>query len=383
MESNFGKIAEFNIIIRVYINLNYMSDKFENSNTVDTPKEETIEQQKEISVIKDKLEDLKKETQESAVVNTIVKSITEKKDLIEPDQEWLKEIGELLKDKKYGEALSKAWKVIGKLLKFKLQSWFNHLSSEEWSMKLNELIEKNNITEIQKYISQYEKSLSANMSLSDKSDISYLMSRCKDGIYDIAKKKEWKVPKTTTKYEYFTNAITNNWTTSPVWKVLLFNWWDFKYDAKKKWFDKAVQSASGSGWEHVALITGYNKEAWEIILTHSTSKWVHTSTLKEYFTFASKEVDVMSLDLPEDKKESVVHYVKQQVGLSYDAMWGVKDALWGKATSDNKSYYCSELINKWLQASWESIPDNIIYPGQMINILKPDYVTSIQTSEVK
>ncbi len=259
-----------------------MWEEFEKNNTVDTPKDtKTIEQQKVISDTKENLNNLKNSTEESVVVNTIVQSISDKKDLIEPDQQWLKELGELIKDKKYGEALSKAFKVIGKLFKFKLQSWFNHLSSEEWMMKLSTLIEWNNSAEIIKYISQYEKSLGWKMSVSDKSDISYLLSKCKDALYDIAKKKEWKDPKTTTKYEYFTNAITNNGTESPVWKVLLFNWWDFSYSIEKKLFDKAVQSASGSWWEHTAIITGYNKETWEITMTHSTTKWVHTSTLKE------------------------------------------------------------------------------------------------------
>lgn len=361
----------------------YMWDKFEN-NTVETPKEnETVEQQKVISDTKENLKDLKNSTEESIVVNAIVQSITEKKDLIEPDQEWLKEIGELIKDKKYWEALSKAFKVIWKLFKFKLQSWFNHLSSEEWMMKLNTLIESNNSAEIIKYISQYEKSLWWTMSLSDKSDISYLLSKCKDALYDIAKKKEWKDPKTTTKYEYFTNAITNNWTESPVGKVLLFNWWDFSYSTEKKLFDKAVQSASWSWREHTAIITGYNKETWEITITHSTTKWVHTTTLKDYFTFANTKVDVLALNIPTDKRQSVVNYVEQQKWKKYDMKWALNDVVWQKTKSDDNSYYCSELIYKWLQASWESIHDDMIYPWQILNVLKPDYVTSIQTSEVK
>ena len=368
-----------------------MADKFESQQ--DTPKKTPESQEKilakkeeiknAITETKSELKNLKTDIEKTTVANEIVTSIVEQKDKLEPDQKGIQEIRELIKNKEYGKAFSKALDVISKLFKFKLQSGFDHLKPQEWKMQLEQLIKDNNTEKITEYITSYEKSLSWNMSINDKSDISYLLSKCKDALYDIAKKKEGKDPKETTKYEYFTNAITKNWTESPIWKVLLFNWWDFSYSTEKKLFDKAVQSASGSWREHTAIISGYNKETWEITITHSTTKWVHTSTLKEYFTFANTKVDVIALNIPEDKKQSVVTYVEQQKWKKYDIKWALTDVVSQKTKSDGSSYYCSELIYKWLQAAWESIPEDMIYPWQILNILKPDYVTSIQTSEVK
>lgn len=358
--------------------------------TPDTQKqnqEKIVAKQKEVKeVIKEtqnELKTLKTDVEKTTVANEIVSSIVEQKDTLEPDQKGIQEIRELIKNKEYGKAFSKALDVISKLFKFKLQSGFDHLQPLEWKMQLEQLIKENNTEKITQYIKEYETSLWSKISINDKSDISYLLSKCKDALYDIAKKKEWKDPKETTKYEYFTNAITKNWTESPVWKVLLFNWWDFSYSTEKKLFDKAVQSASGSWREHTAIISGYNKETWEITITHSTTKWVHTSTLKEYFTFANTKVDVIALNIPDDKKQSVVNYVEQQKWKKYDIKWALTDVVSQKTKSDGSSYYCSELIYKWLQAAWESIPEDMIYPWQILNVLKPDYVTSIQTSEVK
>jgi hypothetical protein len=57
-------------------------------------------------------------------------------------------------------------------------------------MKLDELINAEDTEQITLYIKQFEKSVTSNISISDKSDLTHLLSKCKNALYDIAKKKE-------------------------------------------------------------------------------------------------------------------------------------------------------------------------------------------------
>lgn len=297
---------------------------------------------------------------------------------------------EALKEKKYFKAFFNFLKLV--LGSFSLSTtWgFNHLNTEIQKLDLG----KKTSAELKVLISQFEKALAnREISLSDLTDQTFLMSLCKDRILELRSAEKGLPPPSPYDkmlYHLHTPAETT------VGKVLLFNRWGGKKQNQNaqnyltnKLLAPQTQALTGSWFQHAALISKVESDG-TLYITHANQKGVIEEKLSEYLARGKGQLDVMGLDLPQEYASKVVEFAQSKLGSKYDALGMMYDTIAGARKEGdealwliknrNDMFYCSELIFSGLQASGYEIDKKLFAPWDFLKVLKPHYCSSLDTT---
>lgn len=72
-----------------------------------------------------------------------------------------------------------------------------------------------------------------------------------------------------------------------------------------------IQALSGSGFQHAVLVSKVDSDG-TLYITHANQDGVIEEKLSDYLARGNTQVDVMSLDLPEDYRTKVVDFAKSK-----------------------------------------------------------------------
>lgn len=155
--------------------------------------------------------------------------------------------------------------------------------------------------------------------------------------------------------------------------------------SEQQMWDKLLTQLSDDDVDtsHVLIVTAVDPESGKITVAHSTWskvnsswKWVETNLDFAQYTNQFNGIAIAALRPPEDISQDLVKNVLAKDGKWYDEWAATSTALlWSNITKNNDKYNCVELIA-------QSFPDTIYskrkdwtHPSQMLQTLKPAYVT--------
>jgi len=155
--------------------------------------------------------------------------------------------------------------------------------------------------------------------------------------------------------------------------------------SEQKMWDKLLTQLSDDDIDtsHVLIVTGVDPESWKITVAHSTQskvnsswKWVETNLDFGEYTKQFHGIAIATLRPPEWTSDNLVKNVLTKDGKWYDEWAAVSTALlWSNITKDNDKYNCVELISQSFPDNVSSKRKNRTHPSQMLENLKPSYVT--------
>ena len=295
----------------------------------------------------------------------------------ETDQklEESKSIKELLKERKFWEAIKSIFNVLKELIFWKW--WKPWLEDYKDLDKYLGGLDQKNKNEILDMISNIENKIDNTKDIRKKMRYTYTLSRLKD---NLIKKDEW----TTDKKEILSKKLKEG-------DILLINKENKEYKSSSaKWWDKFLSAFNKihypKNFLHSVVVT---KVEWdEIYITHSTlqrknwKSWIEEIALNDLLNWY-KASDILAMTMPNDNKEKMLSYVKQKLNEQnnkpneslYDDKIAQNNLTW-YGTPNEKKVNCVELITEGLweeKLKWVWIPNDLLSS----NILKPTYLTTI------
>ncbi len=344
-----------------------------------------VEQEKELN------DDVKMKLQ--GLAQEVISKIQSDKDFYtKQGADEMAALWESLKNKSYLKAFVDFLKLLFNSFSLSSKGGFQHLETEIQKLDLS----KKNLAELKNLISHFEHAISENKdSISDLTDQTFLMSLCKDRALELrCAERGLQAPSPYDKLSYHLHTPAS----ATVGKVLLFNRWGGKLKnngiqdyAKNTILVPRIQALSGSGFQHAVLVSKVDSDG-TLYITHANQDGVIEEKLSDYLARGNTQVDVMSLDLPEDYRTKVVDFAKSKHWAKYDTMGMAYDAMiwargeWGAELAGIKNcddmFYCSELIFSGLEASWYEIDKKLIAPGDFLKVLKPQYCSSLSASDL-
>ncbi len=155
--------------------------------------------------------------------------------------------------------------------------------------------------------------------------------------------------------------------------------------SEQKMWDKLLTQLSDDDIDtsHVLIVTAVDPESGKITVAHSTQskvnsswKWVETNLDFADYTKQFNGIAIAALRPPEWTSEDLVKNVLSKDGKWYDEWAAASTALlWSNITKNNNKYNCVELIAQSFPDSVSVKRKNWTHPAQMLQELKPAYVT--------
>ena len=163
------------------------------------------------------------------------------------------------------------------------------------------------------------------------------------------------------------------------WDVLAVN------KSEQKFWDKLLTQLSDDDIDtsHVLIVTAVDPESGKITVAHSTWsklnsswKWVETNVDLAQYTNQFNGIAIATLRPPEGVSQDLVKNVLAKNGKWYDEWAAASTALlWSNITKNNDKYNCVELIAQSFPDTVSSKRKDWTHPSQMLQELKPVYVT--------
>lgn len=163
------------------------------------------------------------------------------------------------------------------------------------------------------------------------------------------------------------------------WDILAVN------KSEQKIWDKLLTRLADDDLDtsHVLIVTAVDSESGKITVAHSTWskvnsswKWVETNLDFAKYTNQFNGIAIAALRPPENISQDLVTNVLAKDSKWYDEWAAASTALlWSNITKNNDKYNCVELIAQSFPDSVSSKRKDWTHPSQMLQELKPTYVT--------